>query len=163
MRGIKRICALVLCIAAVFCTLSVFAGADGDAGARISKVNVEYREKLHLAFRIEADGDLDGTLGIGVYDGEERIYESFTEKMDEGGAVYYAGHGVAAAQITTEYKYVVLLKAADGTVSEISEPLSYSVATYAEKRLTDAGITEAQANLYRKLIAYGEAADEIFD
>lgn len=163
MSGIKRICALAFFAAAVFCTLSVFAGADGDADARISKVNVEYRDKLHLAFRIETDGELDGTLGIGVYDGDTRIYESFTEKVDEGGAVYFAGHGVAASEITTEYKYIVLLKAEDGTVSEISEPLFYSVATYAEKRLTDSGVTEAQANLYRKLIAYGEAADEIFD
>jgi hypothetical protein len=40
------------------------------ADARISKVIVEYRDKLHLAFRIETDGELDGTLGIGVFTSE---------------------------------------------------------------------------------------------
>ena len=163
MSVLKRFVALVLCVVTVMCTLSVFAGAEGNAEARIVRVNVEYKDKLHLALQIETEGELDGTVGIGVYDGEELIYESYVEKLDGKGNAYYAGHGVPAAEITTEYKYVVLLKAADGTVSEISEPLNYSIADYAYDRLDDADVTEAQANLYRKLIAYGEAADKIFE
>ncbi len=150
------------------CAVGVIAAADTATdqvdlpALRVTEKNVEYNELMHLAINIDYDGDTgiyvyaeDATVGK-----DEPIHKSFAEKSDPNGKIYYATQGISARDIDTTYKIVPVLR--EGESVKFGTALNYSIAEYCNERLTEDDITNAQRNLYNRVLEYGEAADEIF-
>ena len=147
--------------------------------------NVEYGGYLHLAVQIiypenQVAGDYE--YGIFVFDTSvepadfattEPIYSTFTVKTsipEVGDPVKYCTtQGIAAKDISKEYRIALVVhdkvndtynfgtEVADENGGEASV-FDYSVASYCEDRQNDQNVTEAQRNLYQKILAYGDAA-----
>jgi hypothetical protein len=154
-RILTLILALVMIMSALVC-ISVFAEEE-EVKPSIGAANVVYGEEIRIAFTIKDAGE--GEYGIAVVEGEEIVYASFNEKTD-GAVAYYLTDGIAAKDINTVYTYAVVEKTDDG-IEIVSDLFEYSVAKYAAERIATEGITDAQKNLYNKLIAYGNAAQAV--
>lgn len=158
-KVLASILAFVLIVCAVFC-VSVFAAGEG---ASLGYANVVYGDRISLAFTVE-NYTGDGTVGIAVYknEGDETpMYVSFEEKELEG-VKYFETFGIAAKDIDTVYYVAVAERDADGNVAAVSATTAYSVKAYAESKLGEEGITEAQAAVYQAVLNYNKAADALF-
>ena len=146
--------------------------ADEITGtAVILSENVEHKDYLHLAFKVRVDSaPEDAVIGIMVWSAEtenvttsNRIWASYELKDDGAGTTYYASQPIVAKDIATVYKVAVVAKTADG-ITILSEPADYSVANWAATKLSNSETTDpARINLYKKVIAYGEAASGLFN
>ena len=162
--------ALVLMVGAmVGVGISAVSADEITETATIASVNVEHKDYLHLAVKVDVtSAPADAEIGImvwanGVTDftSANKIWESYEIKFDGAETYYYASQPIAAKDIATEYKIAVVAKTADG-ITLLSEPASYSVAAWAESKLENT-TDPARINLYKKVIAYGEAASGLFN
>lgn len=164
--------ALVLLVStAVGVGVSAISADEITETAEILFKNVEHKDYLHLAFNIAVDSAPEGAeIGIMVwaagtknYTASNKIWSSYELKDDGAGTTYYASQPIAAKDIATVYMVSVVAKTADG-VTILSLPKEYSVAAWAEECLTKTDPTDlARINLYKKVIAYGEAASARFN
>ena len=166
----SRIISLLLCLALLLCAATaITVAADGEGNAaRIGMANIEYGDRMYMAFTVEAlEGEeLPEKVGIAAY-GDEAcatapLHITFEIKTDKGGTEYYASLGIPAQEISTTYYYAVVTEV-DGEIVIISEVTPYSVSAYLEDRKDDEGVTAAQKKLYEKIVKYGAAADGVFN
>ena len=126
--------------------------------------NVEHKGAMHLACSVETTDVPEGAVvGIMVWAPDvenctvaNKLWESYDIKDDGAGRKYYASMPIAAKDIGTQYKYAVVAKT-ENSVIVVSVPKPYSVADWANDKL-EHETDEARINLYKKVIAYGEAA-----
>ena len=166
--------ALVMIIGAV-AGLNVF--AEGEAVEEtpaaptitLAEANLVYDEEIKIAFTV--DGFAEGeTAGVAVYANENDTEYAFVTtdmKVDAiSGKEYFVTYGFAAKDFDQTI-YVAAVKVDGGEVVEVGEKVAYSVTTYAQGRLdaAEAGeidLTDAQTNLYNKILAYNAAANAVF-
>lgn len=172
-----KISALVLALALALGALTCIgvSAEETNAKAEISSINVEHRDMMHLAFKIEYNGvvytgeETDGTVGVMVWAPDtaectvqNKIHVSYELKYDGEGTYYYASHGIAAKYINSDFFAAVVEKDAEGNVSIISEITTFSIKGWAETKLTQT-TDAAKLNLYNKVLAYGNAAAGVFN
>lgn len=173
-----KISALVLALALALGALTCIgvSAEETNAKAEISSINVEHRDMMHLAFKIEYNGvvytgaeETDGTVGVMVWAPDtaectvqNKIHVSYELKYDGKGTYYYASHGIAAKYINSDFFVAVVEKDAEGNVSIISEITTFSIKGWAETKLTQT-TDAAKLNLYNKVLAYGNAAAGVFN
>jgi len=158
-KVLTSILAFVLIVSAMFCVVAL---AEGE-GATLGYANVVYGDRISLAFTVE-NYTGDGTVGIAVYKNAadtSPMYASFEEKELDG-VRYYETFGIAAKDIDTAYYVAVAEKDEAGNITAISEKTEYSVKAYAESKLGEEGITEAQTAVYNAILKYNEAANALF-
>ena len=146
--------------------------ASAGADVIIASKNLVYNEYLHIAVHLENNEELGSgeALGILVWDdtvtesltAENATYRSFYKKMDAGGTIYYATHGIPAPDMAKEIRIAGCIKDADGNI-RIGTVITYSIYEYLNHRLDTEGITDLQRDLYVKTLAYGKAAGAVFD
>lgn len=170
-----KLAALILALTLAFGVLACIGVSAEDATqaetAKIASVNVEHRDMMHLAIKVEYDeAAVSGTVGIMVWESgttdctaENSIYSSYTLKSDgaETPTYYYASQAIAAKNINTDYLIAVVADNGE-EVTLLSTPAPYSVKSWAETKLAD-NPDEAHANLYNKVLAYGNAASGLFN
>ena len=163
MKRTSRILSLILALAMVVCALVCITASATETAPVIKGANVVYGDEIRMAFTIDAAGN-NGEYGIALVEGDEENgyvvkYANFTAETS-GEVTYYVTQGIAPKDIDTAYQYAVVEKVGD-EVKVVSTPITYSVATYANERLDDPEASDAQKNLYTKILAYGEAADAV--
>ncbi|MBQ8320927.1 MAG: hypothetical protein IJX92_01000 [Clostridia bacterium] len=170
-----KLAALILALTLAFGVLACIgvSAEDGTATetAKIASVNVEHREMMHLAVKVEYDeAAVSGAVGIMVWESattdctaENSIYSSYAlhSDMAEEPTYYYASQAIAAKNINTDY-YIAVVEKNGNEVTLLSTPALYSVKSWAETKLTQ-NPDEAHANLYNKVLAYGNAASGLFN
>ena len=164
----SRIFALILCLALLVSAASAIAVSAADDGktAKIGLANIEYGDRMYMSFTVEAlEGEtLPEKVGIAAYSTADLsgkpLHVTFEEKVDKGGTEYFASLGIPAKEISTAYYYAVVTEV-EGEVVVISAATEYSVAQYVADRADDEGVTDAQKNLYEKIMKYGAAADGV--
>jgi len=159
--------ALVMIIGAV-AGLNVFAEGVEEEEVQPTNVptldyaNVVYDEEIKLAFTVgNADGEKAGIIVYASAESDEIAYRSY-EAKEKDGVIYYETFGIAAKDIDTEYSVAAVYTDANGN-EVVGARINYSVKAYAQSRLATDGISDAQANLYEKILAYNAAANAIFD
>ena len=162
--------ALLVC-AMVGVGISAATAEEITETASIVSVNLEHRDYMHLAFKVETVSVPDGaTVGIMVwnsgvtdYTAENKLWSNFELSNDGAGTDYYASQSISAKDIATEYQVAVVAKT-DGGVTLLSKPVSYSVEAWAQTKLADPETVDpVRINLYNKVIAYGKAASAVLD
>ena len=161
-RAIATVLALVLTIGCVF-GIGLVAAAEGETSYSLGYANVVYGDQISLAFTI--DGATEGdNVGIVVYknEGDETPMYCSNDKKASAGVEYYETFGIAAKDIDTTYYVAVAEFNEDGTVAKVvTAATAYSVEAYANARLEDEGISEAQEALYNAILVYNKAADAV--
>jgi len=172
----KRLAKLITLMLALVMVIGAVAGlnvfADGEAAdvpavneaLTVTNANLVYDEEIKIAFTV--DGFADGeTAGVVVYANEgdtEYAFATSDLQTDKNGVEYFTTYGFAAKDFDVTI-YVAAAKFVDGEVVEVGAKVAYSVTQYANDRLTNdaANLTEEQANLYEKIIAYNNAANAV--
>ena len=141
----------------------IFSSAETDNVPTLEDANVWYGDTLALAFTVNAaEGE---TAGIAVYESRDAaegnyMYITFDAKKD-GDVTFYETFAIDAKDVGTSYYVAAVSKDADGKVT-YGEKIEWSVAKYINAKL-EAGATEAQTNLYNKVLAYGAAAAKVLN
>ncbi len=161
-------CVLLAGVALSF-SVSATTASEITETASIKSVNVEHRDFMHLAFNVETTGEHTGTIGIMVwaadvedYTTANALYSSYVLKSDGAGTSYYASQSIPAKNIATKYQVAVVEKDGAGNVTIISVPEEHSVEAWAQTKLTQNPSAD-EANLYNKVIAYGQAAAAVIN
>jgi hypothetical protein len=162
--------ALVLMVGAmVGVGISAVSADEITETASIVRKNVEHKDYLHLAFAVQVTtAPEDAEIGIMVwaddvtdFNSANKLWASYELKFDGAETYYYASQPIAAKDIATNYKVAVVAKTADG-ITLLSKPAAYSVAAWAAEKLTE-NPDPARENLYKKVLAYGEAASTLLN
>ena len=179
MKRSVKICAMLLALVLVIGGVAIGIAASEEEPAAISVVskNVAFDTGIHLAFKLAVTGDLEGYIGLAVWDvnAEEKYTLENAKQLvylrDEAGkyAYYTPGteadvvafsQGIAAKDVRTEYVFApVLFDDLDGKAIQ-GESFKYSVAQYIEEKTAE-GATEAQVDMYNKLLAYADKASGV--
>lgn len=172
-RITKLAALLVACVllvsAMVGVGISAISADEITETAIIVSENVEHKDYLHLAFKVELDSAPEGAEvgimiwadGVTDYTSANKLWETYELKNDGAETDYYASQPIAAKDIATKYQAAVVARTDDG-ITLLSKPASYSVEAWASEKLESA-TDPARINLYNKVIAYGKAASALFN
>jgi hypothetical protein len=153
--------------------VSLVANAEGaqiNESYNIKYKNVVYDAYFHLALTLEGVEEVEGDnndVGIAVFktgtspaNGDEPLYLSLKEYKD-GNLTYYVTQGIAAKDISVQISIYPVVVTESGNV--YGNCLEYSIAAYCQERIDNDTISPEQEALYNATIAYGEAANAIFN
>lgn len=162
MKRMSKLIATVMALVLMLGAVMVFSSAETDNVPTLGEANVWYGDALALAFTVNAaEGE---TAGIAVYesaDAAEGDYMYITyEAKEDGDVIFYETFAIDAKDVETIYYVAAVSKDADGKVT-YGEKIEWSVAKYIDAKLPTA--TEAQADLFNKVLAYGKAAAKVLN
>ncbi len=128
-------------------------------------------EELYLLFW-DKDPEAEGKTAEELYKSasyRKTAYEEGAEVLGVEGCSLVASKGIAADKINTVFYVMPVIKAVsensgvtEFTYEKGAELFTYSVKQYAEEKLLDPEITEAQQTLCESLKKYGAVAEEYF-
>ena len=129
-------------------------------------------EEIYLLF-FKSAPEIEGKTAEELYKSayyRKTAYKKGETVLGVEGCELIASKGIAASEINDSLYVLPVIKTTEITGEDIAftyeiggELLEYSVRAYAEEKLLDETSTEEQKNLYNAIIAYGDAADKIFD
>lgn len=190
-RLTKIISALLVASVMLACAfaVSVFAGGDGATEARVAVVskNVAFEARTELVFAVTCD-DLQENEEVYLLFWEtapdltlsaedlykkaayrKTAYASGVTVGEVENCMLIASNGIAASKINSDLYILPVIKATDDsgdapvyTYTLGGEMFEYSVRDYAEEKLLDADITDAQYDLCENIKKYGDAAAKLF-
>ncbi len=175
MKKTTKITFVILCLALLLgAIVGIVSSAEEAASTESVKIvskNIKYGEKMYMLIAVAPakDGDtLPENIGVKTYDFDGNLvhttYDLKSEQCGEGEnktfLPCFETYGIAAKEINSTFQYVVV----DSNGKELTTRISYSAKQYATDRKAGVGgaPTEKQIKLYDSIIAYGNAADEVF-
>jgi len=153
----KKVLAIVLACMMLIPALVGFGSFAAEApSVEIVGKNVWFGETLYPMFAVDATEGYDVEVKVTVND--ETTYTCYEIEDEEVGTAYVAPYGVAAWNITYEFKATAYLKDGDEVVAE-SEEMTYSVIQYLFERLYEDKVVGAEKAAHEALLVYAQAAD----
>ena len=188
-KNVKIIAIALLCTLMIGAAIGIGISAETDKyDAEIGMMNLAYNSEMNLALELTMaekpdESNAGGKLGLGVWpagtarekmtaenaiwintDVEEGtvIYGATSDEPVKKNIYYALSQGIAAKDIKTEYTFAAVIVRADESLY-IGEIETASVYGYLKARLETPGITDKQETLYRAVLAYGDAANELLN
>lgn len=143
---------LALLICSVVCITA--AAEDNASSGEFGGISVAYGDKVHIRVAVDATEEeiKNGDVVVSYTLNGKNANATYFETVD--GTTWVITEGIAAYDLAQE---VVFSSYVNG--EQVEADRTYSVAQFIYKMLyTDSGISEAYRNLYKSLLAYGEAA-----
>lgn len=163
----KRIFSALAIVAVLVCALCVFASAN-DAALEVGNTNLKYDTYTHIIVTLNgepADGALKG-IAVWTPDVEEPTaenvsYFNFVEETDPKGVKFFATRGIPASELSEIFYIAPAVRDANGNESVAGEMVAKSAFGYVEERLGDDNLKGYQVDIYRDLVVYGTAAEQV--
>lgn len=163
----KRIFSALAIVALLVCALCVFASAN-DAALEVGNTNLKYDTYTHIIVTLNgepADGALKG-IAVWTPDVEEPTaenvsYFNFVEEADPKGVKFFATRGIPASELSETFYIAPAVRDANGNESVAGEMVAKSAFGYVEERLGDDNLKGYQVDIYRDLVVYGTAAEQV--
>ncbi len=163
-------------------------GEPATARVQIVSKNAAYESKTQLVFAVKCDDlqeneeicllfwenapETEGKTAEDLYktaNYKKTAYEKGVSILEVEGCELIASKGIPASKICSDLYVLPIIRTVDDsgdapvyTYEKAAELFTYSVEDYANEKLADASITDAQNRLYRNLINYGKVCAEFF-
>lgn len=166
-KSIKLILAFAL-VFSLICAVGVISSAESNGALAIGKTNLRYSERTDIIVTVDGTAPDGYEKGIAVWDfdvaGELTLdnvsYYDFDEET-VAGVEFFSTEGIAADELSEELTIAPVLKDGEGNITIAGESVKRSLIGYVAERLGDDGLKGYQVDLYRDLIVYGTAAEQV--
>ena len=166
-KSIQLVAVLGLLVCLAF-ALGINSSASGDTALAVGDTNLEYNKNTHIIVTLDGEAPAGSTKGIAVWNYnvsgeltlENASYLNFEEE-DAYGVKYFATEGIPASELSEELTIAPVLKDGEGNVTIAGELVKRSAFGYVEERLGDNGLMGYQIDLYRDLVVYGTASEQV--
>ena len=150
--------------------LGVYSSASEEqTELSVGLTNLEYNKDTHIIVTLNGEAPAGYEKGIAVWDytveGEKTLanasFFNFNMETDAKGVEFYATQGIPAAALSEEYTIAPVVMDGEGNVTVAGALVTRSAFGYVEERLGDEGLKGYQVDLYRDLVVYGTAAEQV--
>ena len=164
----KRILSVLAIAAVLVCALCVFATANDAASLEVGLTNLKYDSYTHIIVTLNGEAPEGATKGIAVWgiDVDEPTadnvsYYNFVEETDPKGTKFFSTKGIPASELSVALYIAPAVKDDNGNIALAGEAVAKSAFAYVTERLAEDTLEGYQINLYRDLIVYGTAAEQV--
>lgn len=156
-------------VVALVCALGVYSYANDGAGVlSIGDTNLKYDTNTHIIVTVDgtAPDGYDKGIAVWSFDVDEPTQENvsyfnFDKEFDANDVEFFSTEGIPASELSEVLYIAPATRDADGNAAVAGEIVTRSAFGYVTERLSEDKLAAYQIELYRDLVVYGTAAEQV--